>query len=276
MAVAVDIGWRKLDDRSIRVAYWHDETGKHDQLLLPAGIMDQFRKLDDLRSIMDAHFNVIRDRLSDALKQLTGTIPAEVQAAFVNIGQWKSAGRLVRAMKVWEQNRFAGDSQMWSEIEYWYYGAKQKPDQLWNGHKHLWLWFCNLSDQLQRNRREFYRVFAAGLAQQYGRVFLEGFDLRQIAETPAVENDTEYDKQARYQRTKAATSVLRQAIIGACASRGVKYEEVNAGWSTHICVNCGHLIVFDAAKELVCTCDDCGTVYDQDHLGAMNVLARGV
>jgi hypothetical protein len=275
LACGIDIGWRKRSDGSIRVAYWVDENRECGELLFPGGDMAQFHKLDDLKSIMDMHFNKITEALIAGFKTIQA-VPEVIHEAFQFMDKWKSPGRLVRAMNVWSQNRFPGDDGLWDQIHYWYYGPNQKPDADWNGHKHLFLWWVNLSDQLQRKRREQYRVFATGLTKKYGRVFIGDFDLRNVAETRSPELDTEYDQMARYQRTKAAPSVLRSAIENACIREGVRIQKVDALYSTHECPTCGAIIKFDAAKTLMCKCGGCGNVLDQDFIGAQNILNRGL
>jgi hypothetical protein len=281
-ACALDTGWRKRADGSIRVAYLVDENDYREELLYPAGDMTLFRKLDDLQSIMGDHFNEIRNTLAAWFRTAPGVPQSVVDACSTqgtfSMHQWKSPRRMVHLMRVWEKNRFAGDDAMFDEVMYWYSGppATMKPDPTWNGHQHLYSWWCNLSDQLKRKRREQYRAFAAKMAKKYGTIFLEDFDLRTVAMTPEPEKDTEHDKEARYQRTKVATSVLTGAIENVCQREGVKLVKVDASWTTHDCPVCGTHIQFDAATDLMCKCQDCGTLFDQDYVGARNVLDRGL
>jgi hypothetical protein len=275
LACALDIGWRKRPDGSIRVAYLVDEHNHTEELLLPSGDMDQFRKLDDLKSIMENNFNAIRNTLATGLKALTD-VPQPLRDEFQQIVKWRSPGRLVHAMNIWVDNRFEGDQVLWDAVQHWYHGARVKPDLHWNGHRHLYLWWVNLNDQLQRKRREQYRVFAAGLARKYGKIFLEEFDLRNVAKTPEPERDLDHDKEARYQRTKAATSVLRSAIQNVCSREGLTLDKIDSMQTTHECPVCGSYINFDAAKNLMCRCDSCGGLFDQDYIGAKNVLDRGL
>lgn len=145
---------------------------------------------------------------------------------------------------------------MWDEVNYWYYGdlssglqhkawkndrswsqgrgsASSKPD-LWNGHRHLHVWWLNLSDQLYRRRRERYRVFAARLAKKYGTIFMEDFNLRSVAETSARDGDAARYRLDRFQRSKAAVSVLRDAIKNACQREGVTLVLIGERHPTHV------------------------------------------
>ena len=126
----IDIGWRKLPDGSIRVAYLVDELGHTEELILSAGDMEEFRKLDRLKSIMENNFNRIRDKLIVDLKQQAAMVPQTLQPLVQHIAKWKSPVRLVKAMSVWANNRFPGDEEMWDAVRYWYDGAKVKPDPI--------------------------------------------------------------------------------------------------------------------------------------------------
>lgn len=273
-AVGIDLGWRKRADGSLRVAYWSDDAGNNGELIYPAWHIAQFRKLDSLQGIMQLRFLEARTAVGAALAASSG-IPEPVATAFVNLPHWKSPGRLVRAMHILAQNRFAGDDGLVEACRYWFRGEKVKPSTVWNGHQHLYSWFINESDQLQRHRREIYRVFAAELVKKYNRVFIEEFDLREVLETPEPE-DAEYDDVARYHRSKAATSVLRGAIENACARAGATCERVDAMYTTHRCPDCLAELKFNAATELVVKCSNCGLVKDQDLIAARNILARGL
>jgi hypothetical protein len=274
LACGMDVGWRKRPDGSIRVAYWVDQNGDHGELLFPAGDMNQFRELDGIWSVMEREFYGAREKLTHDLESLTA-IPDVLQERFRYISHWRSPSRLIRAMSLWSRNRFSGDEQAWNRVAYWYYGDQIKPSPSWNGHLHLSQWWHHLNDQILRKRRELYRVFAASLCQKYGRIFVEEFDLSEIVETPDAEFDTEYAKEAKYQRGKAAISTLRTAIEHACAREGVLYRTIAAQWSSHICV-CGSRLDFDAAANLIVRCGTCGNLYDQDFLGARNILDGGL
>jgi hypothetical protein len=275
-AVAIDIGWRKRTDGSLRVAYWCDTNCRQGELVLSADDMQQFHKLDDLRSIMDVRFNDVRQKLEKGLQgiAIATTVPQPLADLFQFISKWKSPGRLIHAMRAWEQNRFPGDTQLWDATQLWYHGPKLKPDPDWNGHKHLHLWFVNLRDQLQRKRREQYRVFAARLTKAYGKVFVENFDLQTVTKKRPPDKDVVHDAEARYQRTKAAISVLRLAVENACARDGVDLEKVDPAYTSHHCPACGALIDFDA-RNVSCKCESCGGAFDQDYVGAKNILDRG-
>lgn len=287
-AVGIDLGWRKTHS-GIRVAYCVDSEGTSTELRLPVGVMQQFRQLDRLQGIIGDNFNAIKAQIASWVKGKELPEPLKESLAFVHV--WKNPGKLVRALRVWEQNRVTDDGEVFTAAHAWCWGDSHipggahshgltKPSTSDNGHFHLYQWAENLRDQLLRQRRELYRVFASDLAKRYGTVFMEEFDLREVAktaETKGTPEKAEYDHEARYQRTKASVSELRQAIRNACASGGVKFALVGAMYTTHDCVNCGDTIKFDAAKAIrTPACPNCGSMFDQDYLAARNVLDRGL
>jgi hypothetical protein len=288
LACGIDVGYRKRPDGSIRVACIVGEDGHTEELLFPVGDMAMFHVLDGLKAVMAKRFNDIRNTLAEGIRTLPSaqrvaetqntptdhsTVSEPLRDALAFIGLWKSPGRLVKAMRIWRENRFEGDEALFGKVEQWYYGVKPKPSE-WNGHLHLYRWFINLSDRLQCIRRERYRVFVAELVKRYGIIYLEDFDLRGVIQTPEPE-DAEYDDEARYQRSKVAVSVLRAALHSVCLREGNKLQKVDPAFSTHECPDDGTFIEFDAARNLTCQCPSCGKEFDQDFLAAEIILKRG-
>ena len=314
--VAFNFGWRQLYQKAssgdqvpagVRVAYWYDGTD-HGEYILPQNHIDQWRKIDGLQSTMKNKLNEVLGKLAPWFKSAAG-VPQVVaneccasvlleKDVWTTAGQfsmhlWKSEPRLVRFMNVWKANRFPGDGQMWDEIDFWFRGAKVLPSPIWNGHQHLQNYADNLRDQLGRERRELYRLFAAGgsmkiganetltfpglVKRSYGIVHIEkDFDLSAIARTPAPENDTAYDKLARYNRKVAAVSVLRGAIENVCGRERLTISPVQCTNITKTCHACGSLETFDAALDVFHKCAKCSIQWDQDFNAAVNLYNRAL
>lgn len=62
-AVGIDLGWRNVEG-GLRVAYWKDEDGNGEALVLPNRLVSQFKKVDELKSIRDQHFNDAKNVLT--------------------------------------------------------------------------------------------------------------------------------------------------------------------------------------------------------------------
>lgn len=256
--VAIDIGWRLMDD-GLRVVYWYDSEGREGELRLPESLLVALQKPDDIRSIRDRNFNDAKAALAERLTGLE--LPAWLKERTAHLAQWRSVGRLAALAIEWRDKRFPGDEEAFTGLEEW-----RKRD------KHLYEYEANLRDQAIMRRREIYRVFAANLRRRYNTVIMEKFDLRQVAEQPNAEEGPKERIRTRNLRVKAALSELRQAIVNA----GLRVVEVPAEYSTMRCHVCGHTEAFDAARWLMHQCTRCGAVWDQDKNAAVNLLARGL
>lgn len=258
-SIGIDIGWRRLPS-GLRVCAWADNRGASGEVILPNGWLDERHKVDDIRSIRDQHFNSARSALLAWLKG--ETVPAWMQEETATLASWRSTSRLARLTLRWRGERFDGDEAGYALAEAW--RVKDR---------HLLEYEANLRDQLQRDRRERYRVFAAWVARTYGTVRLEAFDLRDVAEVPE-DADECLPLPVRQYRTLAAVSVLRLALEQACAREGAVVEKVDSRNTTRECHACGAVERWDAAAELRHRCRACGAEWDQDENAARNLLAR--
>lgn len=263
-AVGIDLGWRSVKN-GLRVAFWKDELGNGDDLVIPNRAISQFEKLDDLKSIRDKHFNDIRNTLLTFLTDNKDNLPDWLEEGTAMLAQWRSKGRLVFLIRKWQENRFSEDQEIVICLKEW-----MKQD------KHLWDWESNLRDQIIKHRREIYRIFAAKIAKKYNHVFIEDFDLRAVAKKQSPEKGTAGSVPADKQRTIASVSTLRQAIINACRREGAEVVKVPSAYTTVECHVCGHMEKFDAAGHIFRTCPKCKKIWDQDENAAINILRRGL
>lgn len=279
--VGIDIGWRSVPE-GLRVVYWYDETGnsgklvhpaikdfikitedgKSGQLILPHKIINAFKKIDDLKSIRDQHFNEAKEILK---KWVDETSDADwIKDETKDILKWRNHNRLAKLIYKWRENRVPNDDRILDILEEW---LKKE--------KHLYDWEANLRDKTIRFRREIYRVFAAQIASTYSKVILEDFDLRNVLEKPDPEEGTQGSIEPNYQRFVAAVSVLREALENACRREKTEIIYVDPVNTTIQCNKCGHVEKFDAAAHLIRTCPACGEIWDQDYNAAKVLLERG-
>ena len=255
--VALDVGWRKMTDGSLRVATWQDTFGRGGVLTLPAEWLDRWQRTEDTRSMRDQRFSAAVAALRAWLAQPPSPLPDWLREATVTLGQWRAPGRLAELAIRWREARFHGDEDAFAALEAWRRRDKQQLE-----------YEANLRDKLMAQRRDLYRRWAAVLARTYAEVRWESFDLSRMAE-----QKDDLPRPARHQRVLAAVSVLRQAVTNACAREGVTITAVEAAWTTQTCHACGGTPErFDAAGELVHTCRQCGAVWDQDVNAAYNML----
>lgn len=260
--IGIDLGWRIMKD-GLRVAYWADNQNHSGELRLESRTIDAFAKLPDLQSIRDTHFNDIKKELTTWLA--ANSCPEWLQEATGSLEQWRSPRRLAGLITRWRENRFSGDEEIMSSIEQWL--AREN---------HLYHWQVNLQDQLGRRRREEYRKFAAWVANNYDKVVLEDFDLRQMAQKPKPEEGTSGSLPMDRQRVIASVSTLRQAIDNACRREGTEIIYAQAARTTIQCHKCGHVEKYDAANSVWHTCPKCGDLHDQDFNAAMNLVQYGL
>lgn len=260
-AVAIDVGWR-MRGNNLRVAYILGDHGKEGEATIGADVLRDLRRVDALRSTRDRAMDRMRAELAPWWQQhMPGaeTIARwRSQARFAAlIGRWRTA----RALRAWAASATSAelddaDCEMFDRADRW-----RRKD------KHLWTWEANLRDKVLRRRRERYRVLAADLARAYRTLVIEDFDLRQTQKSPAPEADDSAARAPRWQQRAAACSELRGCLIDAFAARGGRVVVVDPAYTTVTCHRCGRLHRFDAARELVTTCE-CGATWDQDRNAA--------
>lgn len=229
--VGIDVGWRQIGDE-IRVAYWAGDDGASGELRIPAALIGGLRKADELRGVRDENLDRMRAALVDRW-------PA--------CARWKSPERFVRLSRQHPE---------WEDLAAWRYH-----DQ------HLWAWESSQRAKSLGRRRDLYRCFARMLADRYGTVVLERFDLRRVAKRGVVEAAAE-NETARGNRQLAAVSELRGAIENAA-----HVVLVDGADTTRTCRACGLVTERDSAGDVTIVCE-CGAVWDQDEAAAHTIRER--
>lgn len=252
-AVAIDLGWRMLDD-GLRVAYWEDERGAHGQLLLTRDLLWAFEKINDLRSKQERVLNQARASL--AAWAASHDVPE--WADLTRLAQWKGPGRFLRLLHAWARNRFEGDNAAFEDL------AAFEREYL-----RLQAWEENLRDQTVRHRRQLYRELVSSLLENRGSVFLEDFDLRNVARKAAATEGKSAFRAAM--RVVACPSLLRRCFEekGGC-------HKVDGRYTTQDCSWCGCADPWDAVRTVMHQCAGCGRWFDQDRNAARNLLQRGL
>ncbi len=260
-AVALDIGWRLLPE-GLRVAYWHDGEA-HGQIVVPKLDVDQFKKIDSLRSICDQSREESVPMLAAWLNGKA--LNEEWLKRSAHLIQWKSSDRVAALIRWWADNRIEGDGEIFEAASAW---RKQ--------YLHLANWWRNLSEQMTLRVREQYRIFAKRIAGEYDTVVLEDFDLREVAKIPEPESEESYRNS--YRRI-ASPSTCRAALKNACSREGVATAVLPAEYTTRTCHACGDNHEWNQEASVIHRCDACGAIWDQDFNAALNLLrlwrARG-
>ena len=258
-AVAVDLGWRAMDDGSLRVAGWADTHGHYGDVCLEPKLLRALREPDEIRSARDARFDMQILRLARWLDAFR-SVPEWLRTSTTSVRQWKSPARLHALRNRWQTARFEGDEIAFHDLDAWV-----------TADTHYWEQECRRRDGALRHRREVYRVFAAKLATTYSAIVLEQFDLRTFAVRQGADADKAENETARSNRHLAAVSELRLAVLNAARSRRRTAVSMPAHDTTRTCPSCGLVEDRNAAMAIMLSCE-CGATWDQDSQGAAPVL----
>lgn len=247
--VGVDIGWRRVDG-GIRVAYAHGSDGVDRQLVISDGQLRRRIKSDELRSIRDQHQNTLRPRLV-ALRE---SAPAWFRTETQTLHAWRRVGRYVRLHRLWAEQRWDGDAEMFDAVTAWL-----KKD------RHLLQWQENNRRRLELHVRGEQAKFVA--------------DLRRCYETIAVESTIRIDRM-RDRATAGNEQLRRAAVANTVTSPGALRDalvkagavEIDPAHTTTDCAACGHRREVEDRTSLVLRCEACGVEEDQDRTAARNLL----
>ncbi len=244
--VGVDIGYRSIDDGRIRVAYAVGSDGQQYELTLPPDLVRALKHNEELQSLRDQKFDVVRASLLEWLK--VSSIPEWLKDETTTLVHWRSIFRLSQLVHMWRTRRFDGDVGMYGHLEAW---AKED--------RHHLEWMANESQRACNRRDDTFRKWVYGLAGKYQTCVLEDIDLRTHAEADYL------SKSVQKQRSIAAVSRLRQYI--AERMQVVKVCAVN---TTRTCHRYGQINVIGTDRTYSCAV--CGWSGDRDLNAATNIL----
>lgn len=272
IAVAVDVGWRMLPDGSVRVAYWRGEDGRHDQFVLTARQLEGLTKADSIRAIRDRAQNTMSAGVAKFLAD-TKTPPWLTEATH-GFHLWKSHKRFYRLRDQWSLNRFAGDEVAFALLDSWV-----------GRDRHLWEYEAGQRIGAARNRKDWFRRFAAWLAAQYDCVVLEKkfiqrakFHARKATEDGAMTEDTGLRRLQSLAAPSSLGDTLKSAFhrLGDPLPRGgsTAIVELRPAFTTRNChkADGGEVDADDAAEDVVARYS-CGCSHDQDDNACQNLLA---
>jgi hypothetical protein len=291
-AVGLDVGWRIMPCRGLRVAAWRsdipidvdyvhavaerlgvppwvEQSGTWGELIIPMhrittrgdtiGGWAAWMKVDSLQSIRDQHLNAIRDHLASWRRSRLPSLPAWWRERTVTLHAWKSQNRLAALVRFWalDDNRFDGDADVLELALAWL-----------RRDRHLFDWQESYRDRTLTWRQHLYRNFAASLARSFSRAMLEDLDWAKLQERPGPEKEPIEAAIVKFRRV-AAVGKLKEAV-----KERMPWADVAPAFTTQRCWACGEIERFDK-KDLLHTCEQCGESWDQDHGAAKILLAVG-
>lgn len=258
--VGVDLGWRLMPDRSIRVAYWSGDDGEKDELTISAeDIERRWRRPEAIRSERDKLFDEVKTYLQTWMRDATA-LPDWLLERTGSLSHWRSQGRLAALILHWRQNRFPGDDFAYSEIERW-----RRED------KYLAEIECNIRRKAVAWRNCLYARFVQMLREKYRTAYIEKIDWRAMAKKSEPEFAETENETACSNRQIAAVGKIKQLIME-YMNEAVQVPPENTTKECHLC---GTVDDFDAAAQIEHTCSGCGVTVDQDLRASIILRARG-
>ena len=250
----VDLGWRLMEDGTLRVAYWVGSDGEKGELRVDPG---RWGYIADLQSIRTGIFNDARGMLVKWLVQQP-RLPEWLAEETASLDQWRSPARLCRLVERWQG--VAGDEGIVALLRAW----REREGHLLQIER-------DVAAKAERWRRGFFRSFARMLAKRYSVLSVEDCDWRKLARLPTTESNETVNETARRNQRIASVGLLRQCL----AQSGADVRFSRTEGTTRECCVCGAWPAegWDAAAELMYRCSN-GHVRDQDEGAARNLLAR--
>lgn len=275
LAVAFDIGWRKLED-GVRIGTFLGEDKESIEFKLGTKIVNSLKKESELQSTRTKEFTKSLSILTEYLmglnnipewilkasksKKSDNTLPTMNQAVLW-ISQWRSEKRLSSLIKNWKLNRIDGDEDIFSTLEEWRYHDF-----------HLWRWESSQRKKSRLQRRELYRIFSLALAKKYRTLILEDFNLTDVKKR------SDFGTKREVERNDGACSNLqlvspgefKSILISAFKKRGGRVVQYDPAFTSQKCPKCG--MIEKIGMSLHHVCSGCGTEWDRDNKASINLL----
>lgn len=254
----IDIGWRKLPT-GLRVATLiGTNSNVPEYLLLPSFMLEQWDYIEALQSTIDNEQNTMRNQLQ--AWDWVGA-PEQLAARLKRLSTITRGGAGLMAVLAKEWREYPDyEPQRLTFLENWRRHNRRDCTER-----------DNLRAKLIAHRREIYRIWAKEIAERYGVIGLEDFDLSSAARLEKEDGkETVLALSARRQRQIAACSQLRQWIELQAAKTGSQVICFK-GPSTMTCHDCGKINRPRDRAMLEWHCEGCGISWDRDVNASYNL-----
>jgi len=264
-AIGVDIGFRRLEDGSIRAATIAGTSSDFETLSvgLDQEYLDRIEHIEALQTKMDERATELGKKIKPLLK--AGAVLTEDHPRY----------RFVRAIAAAPKNVTMSLEQAY-KLGSW---LKNNPTELpkaavdqvfewWDHNAKQYREMHNLRRKTLAWRKEQYRVLAFELVGHGLPIGIEAIDLGTFAEVK--DKDNKLRNKALSQRFLVSNSELIGAIKNAALREGVPVVEVPAPYTSKTCSACGY-VHKELKAELEWDCPECGVVHDRDENAAVNI-----
>lgn len=210
----VKLGWKAVSG-GLQVASVYDGQ-EVDSIVLPQVILDTLIYVNALQARIDKATNELHGLLVSALSE-----PPEILAeALTSLKQAKRPHPERNARVIF---RWKDEAQEFNST------ALDEADRQRKAIRRLKFERDNLQAKVLRRREDFYRKAALSLASVYGKIVLDPIDLSRIARLERHDGSpTELAAKARWQRSAAAVSTLRDWILKQAAKTGAIVDKATA------------------------------------------------
>lgn len=270
-AVAMHVGWRALDDGSIRVAVMAGAdhppeelapvVRRHDgwsEVVIPARWRAQMDYVNGVASIRSKNLDVLKAWILEWVSEH----PDHSIAGIETIDRWRSPGRFA-ALSLRLRTDDSIDLAFRQQLEAW-----RKQD------RHLWDLEANLRDKILARRNDYFAKVAAWALDDAALVQLDQFKITGLTRRPDVgSEDPDAHRRSRANRVLAAPGWLRSTMVNAATQRGVRVQSVETS-SVH--ATCGTELDKSTKEDQVMVwCPACERMVDQDVNALETLSAHG-
>jgi hypothetical protein len=265
-SVAIDVGWRRVDDHRLKVLVWAGDDGRSGEILLPQLIEDNLDAVNEHKSSRSIAVNRMRKLIAeylmadwdflpaqvlDCLRRRDGELPS-VNQACCYVESMRSDRKLkYLALTIERYCTRSPNSWIVRQITNWvredgqYQSAVPK------------------SKRVTKCRSQFYQMVVNAFIADYKNVIVESLNLAQIGK-----------KSELHEKDNAAVRSNKTiASIGKFLEKIRPYAViVDARNTSRTCSYCG--IVQNISAGSVHTCGNCNETWDRDLNACRNLLAR--
>lgn len=234
--LALDIGWRKQQDGSIKAGTWLGTDGVSGVILVPSRVVSALEKSAAIRSDRDTLLNTALGLVKAAMEG----------SAMVGLHWVRKPEGMRRTLEKWARNRVEGDQRGYDIACMWAHRDM-----------HLWRYETGLRRTAIRHRREVFRAFSKGARAKYLDIVVEDNYTAKVA----TKNKGERSNAGR---VKSATSALTLELP--------KAHKVDPSYTSRTCAECHAITVLGSEEEY--TCEHCGATWNRDINACRNLIER--
>ena len=309
--IGIDMGWRELPDRTIRVAMIarakkDTEDISTEEICLPKNMLATVDQIEDLMGELDEAATELGKIITKQLKECLKTTPLsddeenkDIRSIFTlckkiahrkpNVSlSFEQAYKLARRLLPEDHKKEDNKTETFRDR----IDNLDKPVTLSERTQDLdfpeavtrpvILWWCDHSRNYRKmhnmrrkclgRRKHLYRELAARLVSENQLIAVEKLTLSGMAKTK--DENTKLSNKSRYQRFLSAPSEYLAALENAAKRENVPIIKINPRYTSKRCSSCGE-VNKGLESEQIWTCPACGAQHDRDKNAAINIARIG-